>query len=78
MTDLAFMLTDIAKSIVDHPDQVSVDTEISDEGKVLTLHVAEEDMGMVIGKHGKIARAIRTIIKSAAKNEENKVSVEIK
>lgn len=78
MTDLSVMLSDIAKAIVDHPDKVSVESESTDEGKILTLHVAEEDMGMVIGKHGKIARAIRTVIKSAAKSDEMKVTVEIK
>ena len=78
MTDLALMLTDIAKSIVDTPEQVRVESETTDEGCTLTLHVAEEDMGMVIGKHGKIAKAIRTVIKSAAKTDETKVTVEIK
>ena len=43
-----------------------------------TLHVAEEDMGMIIGKHGKIARAIRTIAKAAAKIADQKITVEIK
>lgn len=78
MTDLAVMLSDIAKAIVDNPDKVTVESESSETGRVLILHVAEEDMGMVIGKHGKIAKAIRTVIKSAAKTDEMKVTVEIK
>lgn len=78
MTDLSVMLSDIAKAIVDNPDKVYVETESNETGKILTLHVAEDDMGMVIGKHGKIAKAIRTVIKSAAKSEETKVTVEIK
>jgi Predicted RNA-binding protein (contains KH domain) len=78
MTDLSLMLSDLVKAIVDSPDKVTVETKESEDGITLTLRVAEEDMGMVIGKHGKIAKAIRTIVKSAAKTDETKVVVEIK
>ena len=71
------VLTDIAKLIVENPDEVVV-TERVDGGTVyLELSVAESDMGKVIGKQGRIAKAIRTVVKAAASKEEKKVSVEI-
>ena len=72
------LLEDMAKAIVEHPDQVSVTREDSDDEIVLTLSVAEDDMGMVIGKRGNIARAIRTVVKAAGKLDDKKISVEIK
>ena len=78
MTDLKETLSGIAKAIVDSPDEVTV-VEATDGKKVnLTLSVAEDDMGMVIGKHGKIAKAIRTIMKAAAIADGKEVNVEIK
>lgn len=78
MTDLKETLCGIAKAIVDNPDEVSVQ-ETSDGNKVnLTLNVAEEDMGMVIGKHGKIAKAIRTVMRAAASADGKDVNVEIR
>ena len=67
----------IAKSLVDYPDQVSV-TEIDNDGSItLQLRVSENDMGKVIGKQGRIAKAIRTVVKAAANRENKKVSVDI-
>ena len=67
----------IAKSLVDYPEQVSV-TEIDNDGSVtLQLRVAESDMGKVIGKQGRVAKAIRTVVKAAANRENKKVSVDI-
>lgn len=67
----------IAKALVDHPEEVVV-TETEDEKTiVLELKVAQEDMGKVIGKQGRIAKAIRTIVKSAASKQDKKVLVEI-
>ncbi len=67
----------LAKSLVEYPDQVSV-TEIDDEkGVVLELRVADSDMGKVIGKQGRIAKAIRTVVKAAASRENKRVVVEI-
>ena len=67
----------IARSLVDNPDQVVV-KEKQDEGIVLCeLHVADEDMGKVIGKSGRIAKALRTVVKAAATRENKKVNVEI-
>ena len=78
MADLKTTLIDIAKAIVDTPDEVTV-IETEDENSItLVLSVAPDDMGMVIGKHGKIAKAIRSVIKAAAGNVSKKVNVEIK
>ena len=76
--DLKQVLTDMARAIVDDPESVSVTEEETEAGTVLTLKVAEDDMGMIIGKHGKIARALRTVVKAAAKMPDRKVAVEIK
>ena len=78
MIDLVRLLEDIAKSIVDNPDEVKVTQEINDDNVTLTLNVAEGDMGMVIGKHGNIAKAIRTVTKAAAMLGDMKVNVEIR
>ena len=67
----------IAKNLVDHPEEVVV-TEIED-GKHVTveLHVAASDMGKVIGKQGRIAKAIRAVVKAASSKDNKKVDVEI-
>ena len=73
------LLEYIAKSLVNNPDEVSV-TEIqtgSERSITLELRVAREDMGKVIGRQGKIARTIRTIMKAAAVKENTRVQVEI-
>ena len=75
--DLCLVLADMVRPIVDHPDAVSVTMSEKDDELVLTLNVAESDMGMVIGKHGKIARALRTVMKAAAKIADKKISVDI-
>lgn len=78
MTDLKETLCNIAKAIVDSPDEVAV-CESSEGKKVnLVLTVAEDDMGMVIGKHGKIAKAIRTVMRAAANADGKDVNVEIR
>lgn len=77
MSDLKKTLTDIAKVLVDHPENVSVVETEDEEGVILTLSVADGDMGKVIGRHGKIAKAIRTVMKSAANKDGRRVTVEI-
>lgn len=67
----------IAKSLVDHPDHVSVNEVENDRSIVLELRVAPDDMGKVIGKQGRIAKAIRTVTKAVATREGKKVIVEI-
>ena len=78
MTNLKTTLIDIAKAIVDSPDEVTVSESETENSITLVLSVAADDMGMVIGKHGKIAKAIRTLIKAATANTGKKVNVEIK
>ena len=78
MADLKATLIDIAKAIVDNPDEVAVVQTEDESGITLVLSVAPDDMGMVIGKHGKIAKAIRSLIKAAAGKTGKKVNVEIK
>ena len=75
--DLCLVLADMARAIVDHPDAVSVTQTEKEDELLLTLTVAEGDMGMVIGKHGKIARALRTVMKAAAKIADKKITVDI-
>ncbi|MBE6707739.1 MAG: KH domain-containing protein [Ruminococcaceae bacterium] len=72
------LLEDMVRAIVEHPDEVSVSESESAVETVYTLKVAESDMGMVIGKHGNIARAIRTVAKAAARITDKKISVEIR
>ena len=71
------LLIYIAKHLVDNPDAVSVTETLRDGETMLELHVASEDMGKVIGRQGRIAREIRTIIRSMAQRSNQKVSVEI-
>ncbi len=67
----------IAKALVDHPDQVTVTETEREDAVVVSLSVAPADMGKVIGKSGKIARAIRSVVKAASVDMEKKVVVEI-
>lgn len=67
----------IATSLVDHPDQVVVTEKETEKSIVVELKVASEDMGKVIGKQGRIAKAIRTVVKAAATKDDKKVVVDI-
>jgi len=78
MTDLKETLYNIARAIVDSPDEVVVSETVDGKKVNLTLTVAEDDMGMVIGKHGKIAKAIRTVMRAAATADGKDVNVEIR
>ncbi|MBQ8389186.1 MAG: KH domain-containing protein [Clostridia bacterium] len=71
-------LTNIAKALVDSPDEVVVTETVDGKNVNLVLSVAADDMGMVIGRHGKIAKAIRTVMKAAANSADKRVNVEIK
>ncbi|MBQ6476481.1 MAG: KH domain-containing protein [Clostridia bacterium] len=71
------LLKGLAKALVENPDAVSVNRVEKDHSIVLELHVAESDMGRVIGKQGRIAKAIRTVMKAATAKESKRVSVEI-
>lgn len=73
------LLIAIVKDLVGQPDAVSVTVDEKNEDGVVVyhLHVAEEDMGRVIGKQGRIAKAIRTVMRAAAARQDEKVQVEI-
>ncbi len=67
----------IARALVDNPDQVVVTETVKDAEIILELTVAPSDMGKVIGKQGRIAKAVRSVVKAAASKEDKKVTVEI-
>ena len=67
----------IAKALVDNPDEVSVNEIEGSQSIIIELKVAQEDMGKIIGKQGRIAKAIRTVVKAAAIKENKRVVVEI-
>ncbi len=67
----------IAKSLVDHPEEVMVKQTENERGIILYLSVADEDMGKIIGKQGRIAKAIRTVVKAGATKANKRVNVEI-
>ena len=67
----------IAKSLVDNPDEVVVTQTENDKAIVIELRVAQSDMGKVIGQQGRIAKAIRAVVKAASSKEEKKVIVDI-
>ncbi|HHW46346.1 MAG TPA: KH domain-containing protein [Clostridiales bacterium] len=76
MTEL---LIAMAKGLVENPDAVSATVDEPNENGVIVyhLHVAESDMGRVIGKQGRIAKAIRTVMRAAANRQNQKIAVEI-
>ncbi len=76
--ELKKILSDIAKAIVDNPDEVTVLESEEGSNVLLELHVAPGDMGKVIGRHGRIAKAIRAVMKAAANADGKRVIVEIR
>ena len=78
MINLQETIVNITKAIVDSPDEVKVVKEEDEKTITLTLSVAPDDMGMVIGRHGKIAKAIRSVMKAASVNSGKKVNVDIR
>ncbi len=71
------MLEYVAKAIVDEPDAVVVEAEESQRGVELSLHVSPDDMGKVIGKRGRVAQAIRTVVRAAGAAEGVETNVDI-
>lgn len=67
----------IAKALVDEPEQVVVTERAEGKTTVIEVHVSDNDMGKVIGKQGRIAKAIRSVVKAAAAKEDKKVVVDI-
>lgn len=67
----------VAKALVDHPEEVVVTEKAEGKNLILELHVAPSDMGKVIGKQGRIAKAIRAVVKAASSKDNKRVDVEI-
>jgi predicted RNA-binding protein YlqC (UPF0109 family) len=74
---VAELLAYLARELVDEPDAVRVETEEREDALVLVLHVAPDDVGKVIGRSGRIARALRTVVRASAVRERRRVLVEI-
>jgi uncharacterized protein len=74
---LAELLAELARQLVDDPDAVRVDEVERDGALVLQLHVAKDDVGKVIGRQGRIARALRTVVRAGAARSSHRVLVEI-
>ncbi|HEY2935463.1 MAG TPA: KH domain-containing protein [Gaiellaceae bacterium] len=74
---MAELLAELARRLVDEPDAVRVETEEYEGELVLLLHVAPDDVGKVIGRQGRIARALRTVVRAGAARDNRRVTVEI-
>ena len=74
---MAELLAYLARELVDSPDAVRVEEEERDDALVLVLHVAPDDVGKVIGRQGRIARALRTLVRASSAREGRRVLVEI-
>jgi len=74
---LAELLAELARRLVDDPDAVYVEEIERDGAHVLQLHVAKDDVGKVIGRQGRIARALRTIVRAGSARERRRVQLEI-
>ena len=73
----AALLEDLARQLVDEPDAVRIEQVEEPDELVLRLHVADDDRGKVIGRQGRIARALRTVIRASAVRERRRVRLEI-
>ncbi|WP_246496240.1 KH domain-containing protein [Miltoncostaea marina] len=74
---LANMVAALARGLVDHPERVEVTEEADGDGRVISLYVAEEDLGQVIGRGGRIARALRVILRAACTARGERATLEI-
>ena len=77
MSVLADALEHLVRGIVDHPDDVRVELVTTRRGRTLELHVNPDDLGKVIGRQGRIARALRTIVRAGSARERRRVQLEI-
>ena len=71
------MVATLARGLVDHPESVEVREEMDGEARVLSLYVAEEDLGQVIGRGGRIARALRVVLRGASTSRGERATLEI-
>ena len=74
---MAELVAYLARQLVDNPDGVRVEAEDRDDALVLHLHVAQEDVGKVIGRHGRIVRALRAVVRAGAVRENRRVLLEV-
>jgi uncharacterized protein len=74
---LADLVAYLARQLVDDPDSVRVEEEVRDGAVVLTLHVAQDDIGKVIGRQGRVARALRAVVRAGAARRRERVLLEI-
>jgi predicted RNA-binding protein YlqC (UPF0109 family) len=74
---VAELLEYLAKQLVDEPDAVRVERVEEDDAVILRLHVAQDDLGKVIGRQGRIARALRTVVRAGSVRERRRVQLEI-
>jgi predicted RNA-binding protein YlqC (UPF0109 family) len=74
---LAAMVQTLARGLVDHPDQVEVKEERDGDARVISLYVAEEDLGQVIGRGGRVARALRSVLRAASTARGERATLEI-
>ena len=74
---MAELLEELARQLVDDPDAVRVETVDEPDARVLRLHVSPDDLGKVIGRQGRIARALRTIVRAGGTRERRRVQLEI-
>jgi uncharacterized protein len=74
---LADLLAYLARQLVDDPDAVRVEEEVRDDAVVLRLHVAKDDVGKVIGRQGRIARALRAIVRAGGSRQRRRLILEI-
>lgn len=74
---MAELVEFLARSLVDDPDAVRVEREERDDALVLHLHVAEGDVGKVIGRQGRIARSLRTVVRAGGAHEDRRIVLEI-
>ncbi len=77
MADMRDLVTFIAKALVDRPDDVAVTEVVGEQTSVIELRVAKDDMGKVIGKQGRTAKAIRTVVNAAATKARKRAVLEI-
>jgi uncharacterized protein len=77
VTPLAEMIEALARGLVDHPADVRVECEAEDGGSVILLYVAEQDLGQVIGRGGRVARALRTVLRGGALVRGERATLEI-
>lgn len=74
---IADLVEYVVTSLVDNPDDVFLDIVDSDEGTLIEINVAQEDMGKVIGRNGRVIKALRTVARAAAAHEHTRVEVEV-